>query len=146
MADLHHEHHVHPEHPEHRENLVHPENHEESDANIPAVLGFGAGLFAVIVAVCLIILGLFGFFDRREGVQAPSAYPLAAAQGHRVPPEPRLQTDPRQDLANLRAREDQQLGSYGWVDRNAGVVRIPIDTAMKLTLERGLPARTEQTR
>jgi hypothetical protein len=121
-------------------------HHEQSDANITAVLGFGAGLFAVIVAVCLIIWGLFGILDRREGVQAPSQYPLAAAQGQRLPPEPRLQTDPRQDLANLRAREDQQLGSYGWVDRNAGVVRIPIDEAMRLTLERGLPARTEQTR
>jgi hypothetical protein len=132
MADL---------HRENLENLEHPENHEKSDANITAVLGFGAGLFAVIVAVCLIILGLFGFFDRREGVQAPSEYPLAAAQGQRVPPEPRLQTDPRQDLANLRAKEDEQLGSYGWVDKNAGVVRIPIDAAMRLTLERGLPAR-----
>ena len=38
------------------------------------------------------------------------------------------------------------LGSYGWVDKNAGVVRIPIDAAMKLTLERGLPARTEPKR
>ena len=129
------------------EEEVNPEvHHEQSDANITAVLGFGAGLFAVIVAVCLIILGLFGFFDRREGVQAPSEYPLAAAQGQRVPPEPRLQTDPRQDLANLRAKEDEQLGSYGWVDKNAGVVRIPIDAAMRLTLERGLPARTEKPR
>jgi hypothetical protein len=126
---------------------VNPEvHHEQSDANITAVLGFGAGLFAVIVAVSLIILGLFGFFDRREGVQAPSDYPLAAAQGQRMPPEPRLQTDPRQDLANLRAKEEEQLGSYGWVDKNAGVVRIPIDTAMRLTLERGLPSRQETTR
>jgi len=63
-----------------------------------------------------------------------------------VPPEPRLQTNPRQDLSDLRAREDQTLSSYGWVDRNAGVVRIPIDQAIKLTLERGLPARQERAR
>jgi hypothetical protein len=60
-----------------------------------------------------------------------------------VPPEPRLQEHPREDLSELRAREDEILSSYGWVDRNAGVVRIPIDAAMKLTLERGLPARAE---
>jgi hypothetical protein len=60
-----------------------------------------------------------------------------------VPPEPRLQTNPRQDLADLRAKEDETLNSYGWVDRNAGVVRIPIDEAITLTLQRGLPARQQ---
>jgi hypothetical protein len=93
--------------------------------------------------VHLLIYVLFGYFNRRENVQAPADYPLAAAQGHREPPEPRLQIDPRRDLADLRAREDEQLTSYGWVDKNAGIVRIPIDAAMKLTLERGLPARQE---
>jgi hypothetical protein len=121
-------------------------HHETSDVNIRAILGFGAGLFAIAVAVHLLIYGLFGYFDRREGVQGPVEYPLAASQGHHDPPEPRLQTDPRQDLADMRASEDEQLQSYGWVDKNAGVVRIPIDAAMKLTLERGLPARTEPKR
>jgi hypothetical protein len=125
---------------------LHPENHEKTDVNIRAILGFGGGLIVVAAVVHLLIFVLFGFFNSREGIQAPAEYPLAAAQGHREPPEPRLQTDPRQDLANLRAKEDEQLGSYGWVDRNADVVRIPIEAAMKLTLERGLPARTEQTR
>jgi len=61
-----------------------------------------------------------------------------------VPPEPRLQTTPREDLRELRAREEEILGSYGWVDKTTGVVRIPIDEAMKLTLQRGLPARSEK--
>jgi hypothetical protein len=117
------------------------DHHEHSDVNIRAILGFGAGLFVVAVVVHLIIYALFGYFTRREGVRVPAEYPLAAAQERREPPEPRLQTNPRQDLADLRAKEDDLLGSYGWVDKNAGVVRIPIDAAMKLTLERGLPAR-----
>ena len=121
-------------------------HHETSDVNIRAILGFGAALFAVAVAVHVLIYGLFGYFDSREGVQRPVEYPLAASQEGRQPPEPRLQTDPRQDLADMRAKEDDVLGSYGWVDKNAGVVRIPIDAAMKLTLERGLPARTESKR
>ena len=138
MADLHHE------HRENRENHANPDvSHEESDVNFRAIIGFGAALIAVAVVVHLLIYALFGYFNRREGVQAPSEYPLAAAQGRREPPEPRLQTNPRQDLADLRAKEDDLLGSYGWVDKNAGVVRIPIDAAMKLTLERGLPAREE---
>ena len=47
-------------------------------------------------------------------------------------PTPREQPDPLVDLETLRAREDAQLNSYGWVDRNAGVVRIPIDRAIEL--------------
>ncbi len=126
----------------------HPVNpdvhHEHSDVNIRAILAFLGALLVVAAVVHLLIYVLFGYFSGREGVPVPAAYPLAAAQGHREPPEPRLQTDPRQDLADLRAREDELLGSYGWVDKNAGVLRIPIEAAMKLTLERGLPARQER--
>jgi len=127
--------------------LVNPEvHHEQSDVNIRAILGFGAALFVVAAVVHVLIYVLFGYFDSRENAKVPAEYPLAATQGHREPPEPRLQTDPRQDLADLRAKEDEVLGSYGWVDKNAGLVRIPIDAAVKLTLERGLPARTEPKR
>ena len=117
-------------------------HHEESDVNILAIFGFGSGLMAVAVVVLLVIYVLFGFFDGRERATIPAEYPLAA-QADKVPPEPRLQEHPREDLSELRAREDEILSSYGWVDKNAGVVRIPIDAAMKLTLERGLPARAE---
>ena len=120
-------------------------HHEESDVNILAIFGFGGGLVAIAVVVLLVIYVLFGFFDGRERATVPAEYPLAA-EANKEPPEPRLQEHPREDLSDLRAREDEILSSYGWVDRNAGVVRIPIDAAMKLTLERGLPARQEQPR
>lgn len=119
-------------------------HHEQSDVSIRAILGFGAGLIVTAAVVHLLVFALFGFFESRQRAQAPAEYPLAAAQGRREPPEPRLQTNPRQDLADLRAKEDDLLGSYGWVDRNAGVVRIPIDAAMRLTLERGLPSRQQE--
>ena len=143
MADLHHGNRENLERLEHLENSA---NHEQSDVNIRAILGFGVALVVVAAVVHLLIYVLFGYFTSRENAKVPSEYPLAAAARDRVPSEPRLQTNPRQDLADLRAKEDELLGSYGWVDRNAGVVRIPIDAAMKLTLERGLPSRTEPTR
>ena len=62
-----------------------------------------------------------------------------------MPPEPRLQTNPREDLSELRASEDELLDSYGWVDKNAGVVRIPIDEAMKLTLRARVCRRAERS-
>ncbi|MCL6508251.1 MAG: hypothetical protein K6T59_14635, partial [Bryobacteraceae bacterium] len=59
-----------------------------------------------------------------------------------LPPAPRLQVDPATDLENLRKAEAAVLNSYGWVDRKAGIVRIPIDRAMEVLAERGLPARS----
>lgn len=55
---------------------------------------------------------------------------------------PRLQLAPPEDLKRFRAREDEELNSYGWIDRTAGVVRIPIGRAMELVLQRGLPTRS----
>src|SRR3954454_11661804 len=116
--------------------------HEESDVNIRAIFGFGIGLFVVAVVVHVAIYLLFVFFsNRQETANSVRQYPLPAGQENCLPPEPRLQINPRQDLQDLRAQEDQLLNGYSWVDRNAGVVRIPIGEAMKLTVQRGLPVR-----
>jgi hypothetical protein len=120
--------------------------HEASDVNIRAIFGFGGGLAVLAIIVAVVVGLLFGYFTRREDrVAGRRAYPLAASQDERLPPEPRLQTTPRQDLQDLRAAEEATLKGYQWVDRSAGVVRIPIDEAMKLTLQRGLPARQQTT-
>src|SRR4051812_45901136 len=102
-------------------------HHETSDVNVRAVLLFGAGLFIAAAIVHLLVWVLFGYFSSHEAVRGAREPPLAATEQNRVPPEPRLQTNPRADLRDLRAREDQMLTSYGWVDKNAGVVRIPIE-------------------
>jgi len=112
--------------------------HESSDINIRGVFAFGASLYVTLVFVALFVWLTFRFFDARDRRASVPQFPLAASQAARVPPEPRLQTTPRQDLLDLRASEEQVLNSYGWVDKNAGVVRIPIDEAMKLTVQRGL--------
>jgi hypothetical protein len=118
-----------------------PVGHEGTDVNIRAVLGFGAGLFVAAVLIQFMVWLLFLYFSGREAARVAPEYPLAVGEQTRVPPEPRLQTNPREDLRILRAREDGVLNSYGWVDRTAGVVRIPIDEAIKLTVQRGLPVR-----
>src|SRR6185436_5206769 len=117
-------------------------DHETSDVNIRAIFGFALGLTVTTMIIGFAVWVLFQYFDARESRAVFTEYPLATREP-RVPPEPRLQTNPREDLSNLRTREDQALTSYGWVDKNAGVVRIPIDRAMQLIVERGLPARPE---
>lgn len=134
------------EHVEHQPQ--HPDvHHQTSDVNVGAVFAFAGGLLALGAIVSLVVWVLFGYLDRRETLASGSrTYPLAVGEEERLPPEPRLQANPRQDLKDLRNNEDRMLGSYQWVDHNGGVVRIPIDEAIKLTLQRGLPSRpaTEQ--
>jgi hypothetical protein len=55
-------------------------------------------------------------------------------------PTPRLQTDDgNQEIADLHAREDLLLDNYSWADRSQGKVRIPIERAMELIAQSGLP-------
>jgi hypothetical protein len=118
-------------------------HHETSDANVNAVFAFGLGLMIAGAIILFLAWLLFGYFSSREAASASRQFPLAAEQQNRLPPEPRLQTNPRQDLIDLRASEDAILTTYGWVDKTGGVVRIPISEAMKLTVQRGLPARAD---
>jgi hypothetical protein len=121
-------------------------HHETTDVSVGGVFVFGLGLTAMLVVVLFAVWLLFGYYTGRQAATAGREFPLAADQQNRLPPEPRLQTNPRQDLIDLRRAEDIMLNTYGWVDKAGGVVRIPIDQAMKLTLERGLPARANETK
>jgi len=132
---------AHAEHPRVGNPDVH---HEESDVNIRAIFAFGIGLTVATIFISFLVWVLFQYFEARESRKVTPQFPLAAQQENRLPPEPRLQTNPRADLADLRAQEEKVLETYGWVDKNASVVRIPIEEAMKLTVKRGLPTRKAQ--
>ena len=119
-------------------------NREASDVYALSVAGFGAGLIVAAALIHLFVWLLFTYFSTREAQRVAPQFPLATGQIERLPPEPRLQTNPREELRELQAQEDAVLGSYGLVDKDKGVVRIPIDEAMKLTVQRGLPARAQQ--
>ena len=114
--------------------------HEESDVNVRAIFGFGAGLLAVGLVVQVLLWLLMNYYTK-QAAQVPRNFPLSAEYQQQAPPEPRLQIHPQQDLRDLRAREDAMLHGYGWVDKNTGVARIPIEEAMKIVVQRGLPAR-----
>jgi hypothetical protein len=114
--------------------------HEESDVNVRAILGFGAGLLAVGILIQLLMWLLFNFYTK-EAALAPRAFPLSAEYQQQQPPEPRLQAHPEEDLRRFRAQEDAILQGYGWIDKSSGVARIPIEEAMKIVVQRGLPSR-----
>jgi len=58
-------------------------------------------------------------------------------------PQPQLQKTPIPDLKAIRAEEDRLLNGYSWVDQPKGVVRIPVDRAIEVLAQRGLPTRGE---
>ncbi len=116
--------------------------YERRDMSLRVVGIFFLGLIVGISAVLLLMAWLFDYFEAREASRDTPPSPLAEARP--LPPEPRLQVNPSVDLKAMRAAEDAALNTYGWVDRKAGIVRIPIERAMELLAERGLPARGQR--
>ena len=116
--------------------------HEQSDVSVKGIAVFLAILAGVAVILHfglagtdLILKKLTRNQDQQSGLVADPA--LARARPNF--PEPRLQVTPREDLETFRAREEAELNSYGWIDKTAGIVRLPIERAMDLLVERGVP-------
>jgi hypothetical protein len=92
-------------------------------------------------AIGLVLLGILAFL-----VIAPfaliGAFPRAVSDVSRAltvePPQPRLQTDPSEDLAQFRREEDNRLHSYYWIDKEKGIVHIPIEQAMQALADEGI--------
>jgi hypothetical protein len=118
--------------------------HEHTDIDPELGYRFAIWLVVAMLLSVAIVYGSFWFFEGREVAvdQRVQQFPLAVGQA-KEPPSPRLQTQPFKDIYLLRQGENEKLDSYGWVDKEAGVARIPIDRAMEVMIERGIPARTE---
>lgn len=97
-------------------------------------------LAVLCVAAALLMWGMFGLLDAHA--RANDAVPPPMAQREEPPPGPRLQATPSRDLAEFKAAQQRALSSYAWIDKDAGVVRIPVDRALELVEKSGLPHRT----
>jgi hypothetical protein len=109
--------------------------HETRDINTTAVGCFALALVLGAIAIFAIIAGVFHRLD--EHVPGGAANRIATER--MTAPQPELQTDPAREMERFRKQEKKTLRGYGWVDREAAVVRIPIERAMELIVERGLP-------
>jgi hypothetical protein len=115
--------------------------HEERDLYLRPVAYAALGLTVVVLVVFVSMQVLLNFYAGIQSRRSAAPSPLAGAYGMKEPPAPRLQTHPLADLQALRARDQALLSAYDWVDRDAGVVRIPIERAIDVVAERGLPTR-----
>jgi hypothetical protein len=116
----------------------HRESYERSDADVRSLLKFGLSLLMILVAVLISMRWMFFYFAKSQQL-GPPASPFENARV--LPPEPRLQVEPRVDLLAYCQGQLGELNTYGWEDPHNEVVRIPVDRAMDLIVERNLPAR-----
>ena len=126
---------------------------EREDLSTRGVFAFMIGLAIVGVVIYFIIVGMYSFLDKYERSQMATASPLVTTKGvvSRVVTQadmdkafkdngaPMLETDERGQFRDFLMNQENQLNSYGWVDEKAGVAHIPIERAMELTVQRGLP-------
>jgi len=112
--------------------------YEHTDAHAGPMIKFAIWLFVSAVIVHVGLAAMYWLLVRESTERVESQqYPLTVNAPPRLPPAPRLQQFPRNELYEFRTQEQQQLNSYGWVDKNSGTVHIPIEDAMRLMLERG---------
>ena len=109
-------------------------------------------ILTVTTLVCqLLMWGMFAVLKNREASQDLARSPLAAPQGQNPPGPNLLAVLPNahgepQNLKEFRERENSALTTYGWADQNTGAIRIPIDKAKELLLQRGLPTRSTEVK
>ncbi len=146
-------------------NQIHPANptgnggYERRDIGVAPVLYFMLGLMVAGVFIYFLVDGIYSYLEKRSEAQQTPVSPLvtsAPADTRKLStdykdylkqsfPAPQLEIDERGQLDKIRIDEAQTLSSYDWIDQKAGTVRIPIDRAMDLIAQRGLPVHAQGT-
>ncbi len=106
--------------------------YETKDASARGVTLAAAGLMLLLVFSLVVVAGLMAYFRQQVVAVGPEATAV-------TPPSPRLQVDPAAERQAIQATQVTQLNSYGWVDQQAGIAHIPIDEAMQIIAEHGVP-------
>jgi hypothetical protein len=117
-------------------------HHETSDVNVRAIVWFGVIFVIFAILTHILLWGLFKYYAWNERRNQPRAATLVREEPRPVP-EPRLQVNPPAELDRFAAEEAARLAGYSWADREKGTVRIPIDRAIDIVAQRGLPVATE---
>lgn len=134
------------------QSMVNHEGYEREDLSSRGVFFFMAGLALFALIIYLIVFGMYRFLDTYEKAHQPAMSPLVTpqtdtrtvtAEDTKSFPQPRLEENERTQLNQIIEDEDRKLATYNWVDKDKGVVQIPIERAMDLIAERGLPVRSQ---
>jgi hypothetical protein len=127
---------------------------EHEDLSPQGVFYFMGGVAVLGVVIYFILIGMYRFLDNYDKTHQPPTNPMAAGTGvdpqtmtypqildkaEKTFPKPVLEHSEQTQYLDELKKQNELLSSYGWVDDETGVVRIPIDRAMDLLAQRGLP-------
>jgi len=135
-------------------------DYERRDISAKGIFYFLIGLTLAMVLVYFVVDGLYHYLNKRFEAQQTPVSPLvtnAPQDTRHIPPQykdneyekylkqgfpaPQLEVNERTELNDERLREENTLSTYDYVDKNGSTVRIPIERAMDLIVQRGLPVR-----
>ena len=133
------------------------EGYEHEDIGVSGVLYFLLGLAVAGIFVYFVVNGIYSYLEKTSDANQTPVSPLvtnAPTDTRKLSsdykdylkqnfPSPQLEIDERGQLDKVRTGEAETLSTYDWVDQKAGTVRIPIDRAMDLIAQRGLPVRAQ---
>jgi hypothetical protein len=114
--------------------------YEKTDAKAGATFRAGLYVLAMMFVTALLVVPFYRLLARVETAAQPK--PAEVVKSEISEPTlsfPKLVSSEPRVLAEFRAQEDALLTSYGWVEKDKGIARIPIDEAMKIVAARGLP-------
>ncbi|GIV14754.1 MAG: hypothetical protein KatS3mg022_0189 [Armatimonadota bacterium] len=112
----------------------HGGGYEKQDVGFRFAMVFVSALIAAVIVVLIFLVWFY-----RVVVPQPPPAPKPIAQQRPLPPAPVLQVNPAVDMQKFREREEQKASSYGWVDEKGGIAHVPVQRAMEIVAERGLP-------
>jgi len=111
----------------------------DKELHYSAIWKFTIFVAAAMFVSMALMWGLYSFLKKGLVSTDPPPPALAGARVQPPPPAPRLQPEPPKDLRELRRREDAVLSGYAWVSREKGTAQIPVDRAIEIVAEKGLP-------
>ncbi len=123
-------------------------SHEANRLQLRGLVYFAVALVGVTALVQLALAFVMQGFSREEKTLESMALPRFAGDTGEYP-SPRIEADPATELGRMKAEDLGQLNGYGWVDRKAGVAHIPVDRAIEILAQKGLPtpeARSDQSK
>lgn len=119
---------------------------EKTDVRTSPILKFLFYLGVLVVFSYLLTWGVYlGLKKYWASTYAPMM-PSRIEAGPTMPPEPRLQgmpghlTDPQEDLREKLKADRDANDQFAWIDQKSGIAQIPVQDAMQLIVEKGLPA------
>lgn len=97
------------------------------------------GFFLTLIIIVVAALVVSAFLEKYFMAKAGPPRPLVPAVGSQAPPQPQIQPDPAADMRALDLTQKAVLDSYGWANQEKTAARIPIQRAMEILAEKGLP-------